>query len=284
MPTLPSASDIRDVVAKEDDFGHEMRVGHVIRSIGSIQMQHGGTYIDSITSKPRQFDYRCSFQKDAQVLSLPVECKNLSPLAPLVVCGTKRRQDESFHEFIKSHTAFVESGKAKVFRGSSSWTWRANGQDSIYPVDGFVGKSLVRIRPDKNSFMSAPDSDIYDKWAQALSSAVDLVKLAPYLSRDLGINKPAFCAILPVVVVPDKVLWKVAYDDDGRIIGEPQQITDCTLYVARKITTGWSPPEQTFTFSHIHFFTLSGFSSFLSKMSMNEHAWAALFSIKAVKL
>lgn len=282
MPTLPSAADIRSVVEKEDDFGHEMRVGHVIKNAGSIQVQHGGTYIDKITNKPRQFDYRCSLKKDAQVISLPVECKNLSPLAPLIVCGTKRQGDESFHEFIKSHFAFTPAGKGTIIpRGSDSRTFRAKEQDCFYPPNEFVGKSTIRIRPEKNSFISAPDLDVYDKWAQALSSAVDLVKQAPYWSRDLRLNRAAFCVILPVVVVPDKVLWKVAYDDVGKIIGEPQQVEDCTLYIARKIETGWS--DQTFTFSHIHFFTLSGFSLFLSKLSTSENAWASLFSIKAAK-
>lgn len=283
MPTSPSAADIRSVVEKEDDFGHEMRVGHVIRSVG-IEMQHAGTYIDAITSKPRQFDYRCSLQRDAQILSLSVECKNLSQLVPLAVCGARRRLDESFHEFIRSNTVFVERGKAKVLRGSSSGTWRANGHDSIYPVGGFVGKSLVRIKPDKNTFISVSDSDIYDKWAQALSSAVDLVKLAPWLSRNLGLNKPAFCAILPIVVVPDKTLWEVVYDDNGQITSAPKQVSDCTLYVARAIEVEWSSLGQTFSFSHIHFFTLTGFSSFLSKMTSNAQPWDALFTTNAVKL
>src|ERR1039458_7765445 len=98
MPISPS--DIKNVVLKEDDFGHEMRVGKVIRGVSNINAQHGGTYIDSVSGKPRQFDFRCSFQKDSAELNLAVECKNLNTSAPLVVRGTKRQKDEAFHDLI----------------------------------------------------------------------------------------------------------------------------------------------------------------------------------------
>src|SRR5713101_7395856 len=105
-----SPSDIRNVVAKEDDFGHEMRVGHVVRSVPAIAVQHGGTYTDPVSGKPRQFDYRCTLRKGAARLSLAVECKNLSPSSPLVVCGIKRREDEAFHDLIESRIGTFRGG------------------------------------------------------------------------------------------------------------------------------------------------------------------------------
>lgn len=62
---------IKDVIEAEDDFGHEMRVGNELsKAAESIptnvsprpsitMMKHGETYVDPLTGKDRQFDYRC---------------------------------------------------------------------------------------------------------------------------------------------------------------------------------------------------------------------------------
>jgi hypothetical protein len=93
-----------------------------------------------------------------------------------------------------------------------------------------------------------------------------------------------FTAILPVVVVPDDRLWKVLYDDNGNISTDPSHANECDLYVGREIEVGWPVPPQTFIFSHVHFFTLTGFGSFLSRMAVNEHAWVKLFTRQAFEV
>jgi len=280
-----SPSDIRNVVAKEDDFGHEMRVGHIIRSVPAILLQHGGTYTDPVTQKPRQFDYRCSLIKEATCLSLAVECKNLSPSVPLVVCGTKRRENEAFHDVIESRKGVFKRGSATVV-GSSSVTRRASGEDAFYPPGDFVGKSLVRIQADKTPIVRTPDSDVYDKWAQALSSAVGLVESACRFPK--GVSSPRFfTAVLPIVVVPDDLLWNAAYDDNGSISTDPAQVKGCELFVGREIEVGGekgTPWFHRFTLSHVHFFTLAGFSSFLSKVAVNEYVWTKLFTDKSFEI
>lgn len=274
-----SASDIKDVVLKEDDFGHEMRVGKVIRAISGIQIEHGGTYIDSVTGKPRQFDFRCSLRKDSAELHLAVECKNLNPSAPLVMCGTKRQNNEAFHDLIESRLGSASPGKKNVLyvSGTSSATFRASRDNAFYLPGKFVGKSLVRIKPapnssSGNSFVSVPDSDIYDKWSQALSSSVDLAELA--CDRAGHYRAPKFYTIvLPVVVVPDDSLWIVDYDDSGCVCKPPEQVNACELFVGReiKVTKEWFPHQ--FTLSHIHFFTIGGFASFLSDMAPDDNNW-----------
>src|SRR5881394_80928 len=126
MPISPS--DILNVVTREDDFGHEMRVGHAIRDCPAIRMQHGGTYTDSVTQKPRQFDYRCWLRKERTGLSLAVECKNLSPFVPLVVCGIERCEDEAFHDLIESRWGTFKR-RAATLLGPSSVTRRATRED-----------------------------------------------------------------------------------------------------------------------------------------------------------
>ena len=280
-----SHSDIRAVVTKEDDFGHELRVGHAIQNCPAIQLQHGGTYTDSVTQKPRQFDFRCWVRKERACLSLAVECKNLNPSVPLVVCGVGRRNDESFHDLIESRQGIFKRGPA-IMNGLSSITRRAKQNNAFYPSGGFVGKSLIRIQSDKNPMVKTQDSDVYDKWAQALSSSVELAVSACDFAKQNSVER-FFTAVLPVVVVPDDLLWKVIYDNNGSISNDPEHINECELYVAREIEVGGekgTPWYHCFTFSHVHFFTLTGFSSFLSKMSVNEHAWANLFTDSSIEL
>jgi hypothetical protein len=280
-----SPSDILSVVTREDDFGHEMRVGHAIRSCPAIQVQHGGTYTDTVTQKPRQFDYRCWLRKETAGLSLAVECKNLSPVVPLVVCGAARCEDEAFHDLIESRHGTFKRRSATIV-GRSSVTRRATQENSFYPPRSFVGKSLVRVQTDKHPMIRTQDSDVYDKWAQALSSAVELAQSACNSAKDLSLPR-FFTAVLPVVVVPDDLLWKVVNDDNGGVSTTPGQVKECELFVGREIEVGGekgTPLFHQFTFSHVHFFTLTGFGSFLSKMAVNEHAWANLLTDRSLEI
>src|SRR4051812_41240148 len=65
VPARPTANEIKHLMLDEDDFGHEMRVGAIFDSVNrenernlghSTRIEtpeHGGTYIDSHTEKPR---------------------------------------------------------------------------------------------------------------------------------------------------------------------------------------------------------------------------------------
>jgi len=277
MPITPS--DVRKVVTDEDDFGHEMRVGALLQITPAIEFEHGGTYKDEVTGKPRQFDFRCSLRKETALLSLAVECKNLSVEAPLVMSGTWRRKKEAFHDLIESRTGRFEMGST-ITVGLSSITRRSQSEDSFYPPKKFVGKSLLRIKTSKNVPVAVPDADIYDRWAQALASAIDLARGACDLSKKFQ-RAHVFCAVLPIVVVANGALWTVTYDEKGDILGDPTTVSNCELYVGRSITLGQKPIAHRFSFTHVHFFTLDGFDSFLSRMTMNEKAWAKLFNTEA---
>jgi len=273
-----SSSSIRDAISKEDDFGHEMRVGNVLRSCSGAVVEHGGTYTDSVTEKPRQFDYRAWLKKQQKRLSLAVECKNLSPTTPLVVCGTSRNENEAFHDLIESRQGtFSEDSLIKY--GLSSVTWRVKSANTFYSKGEFVGKSLLRVQADKTTTRSG-ESEIYDKWAQALSSAVELATAATSLAKHLS-TASVFSAVLPVVVIPNGILWKVTYDLDGTMVSDPECVDECAFFVGREIDIGGpkgTPFFQKFTFSHVHFFTLEGLDSFLSAMVRDDNTWDKLFA------
>ncbi len=267
-----SDSDILKIAATEDDFGHEMRVGAAIRAIPGFVVQHGGTYTDPVTGKPRQFDYRCWLTKGATILGLAVECKNLNPSYPLVICGTFREDVEAFHDLIVSvgGGATVQRGADTVV-GPRSMTYAAGSKQSFYRPGDFVGKSLLRLKPENSrspAAVAGPDSDIYENCAQALSSVLELVALA-----FRPVAETIFSAVLPVVVVSDKSLWKLVYGHDDKTPPKAERVDQCEFYLGRRIRK----KPDTFFVSHIHFFTISAFRSFLSNMAGYDGAWERLF-------
>jgi len=265
-------ADIRAVLLKENAYGHEMRVGHVIYGFTIFETEHGGTYDDDITGKPRQFDYRCHAVTMCPVTSqrrclwLAIECKNIAPAVPLIVCGCKRRSGEAFHNILGFN---AEKGTAS--------TRQLVGKDSIYEVGGFVGKSLVRIQSDKKPMVCSGDGDVYDKWAQAVSSAVfqaEVANLAAQKGKD-----SVESAILPLLVVPDGTLWRVCYDGNGEITDDPVIVDECQISIRRTIKLQYSRPKSSFLVSHVHIFTLSGLKQFLNSFR-GEAAWGKVFGVK----
>jgi hypothetical protein len=157
--------------------------------------------------------------------------------------------------------------------GEHSEVYRAKANQSFYRPGEFVGKSLLRLKPESPKSTKAvvgPDSDIYEKWAQAVSSAIDLVKGSFVPAQP---NHRKVSAVLPVVVVADGSLWRVAYGYNGKA-SSAEKVDQCAFYVGREVEN----VEDAFMFSHIHFFTLTAFSSFLSQMAINEVAWERLFN------
>ena len=260
-----------------------MRVGACLSDVKAFKYSHGGTYTDPVTNKPRQYDFRAAYEEENRRTILAIECKNLGNESPIVICGVDRQLSEAYHDFIDSRMGrFVERGKTSV--GASSTTYRASGDLSFYPAGKFVGKSLLRMKKDKR-LTCVPDSDVYDRWSQALASSYELTDLSCTAGHKLG-KQHFYSVILPVVVVPDGTLWQAAYDDQGNLSFDPCQKDGVEFYVDRLIRVSAYPEKDgvvahNFCFSHIHFLTLTGFKSFLSKLIINEHVKATLFNVHA---
>ena len=274
-----TATEIHKIVEDADDFGFEMRVGASMHAVAGLDVRHGGTYTDAVTEKPRQFDYRCSLAKGPTKLSLAVECKNIDPSYPVIICGTARREQEAFHDLILAGGIGSVGRRVTPVIGPYSKTLRTSGESGFYPKADFVGKSVLRLKPSNGRHPRpepAPDSDVHERWAQALASGVGLVQMACNF-RPTG--KYRWSAILPIVVLNDGSLWKIEYDKAGAIVSPPSQVDECDFYVARQITVACSVQKDShvFVFSHIHFLTLKGFISFLNRITSEKDACARLF-------
>jgi hypothetical protein len=227
------------------------------------QAQHGGTYKDPVTGKPRQFDYRCRISKKraeeqwSKYILMALECKNVDADSPVIICGRQRTSDESFHHIIE----ISEKPSIK----------RVSGARSIYVPNEFVGKSIVRIKTNSSGKLSASregESEIYDKWSQALTSSHDIASGS--MHGRVYIKLPPYCwaFVMPVVVLPDGALWKANYNQDGRLARDPTPVNQCTFYVEHKLLVGMDLVQ-----THIHFVTLKGLSDLLQEFLTSEAQW-----------
>lgn len=260
MKISPEA--IKDLAVESDDFGHEMRVGSVLNSMPRIgTVQHGGTYSDPATGLARQFDYRLRIETGNRAVVCAVECKNLGN-KPLVVCGAPRTREEAFHELI----AVLPPGQynSTFVDGWSSRAKRYFAGDSPYPVGSFVGKSSfrvgIRFRGQKNQELAIePDGDVYERWAQALSSCHDLCQIA---GNGAALKKKFACyyLALPVLAVPNDSLWVLEYDSSGTPKANPRQTDHCEYFVSRSISVmaGNKFHNHNLIVSHLHIATIAG--------------------------
>jgi hypothetical protein len=285
-----TAQDVRRVIESGDDFGHELRVRRVLRGHTQGQLRHGGTYLDPVTNKPRQYDLRWHlFHPAGFGVNLAVECKNSSADTPVVVSGLKRTNRESFHHLVESRMGgtFLVGKFRAVYDVRSMGVVRRRQVSELYPSESLVGKSIVRI--DRSEAGKAPntviryvalkDHEIYDRWSQALASAKDLVLEARHYADHYKLPH-LFTIVLPLVVLPNRALWSAEYNENGKLVDQPSEIDQCELFVAREIEVPAEfaqQPSSVFNFSHIHFFTINGFADFLLKVAGDEEWLNACF-------
>jgi hypothetical protein len=271
-PAKTKADAIAQAIATSDDFGHEMRVRAVLNK-HRAQVQHGWVYLDPIEGKPRLFDFRAKLYHPTQLrrLQFAVECKNISPDVPLVISGTARAQDEAFHDFI-------------AFNGEKNYAQvrvlRAKADQLKYPFGEFVGKSVLRLKPDKDGGLvqsSNHETEIYQRWVQALASADALCKAAAVQD---GRDTVFQTVVLPMVVVPDATLWTVNYDATGAVVGAPTPTEATTLFFNHEVVV--VPNNHWTNFGHVHFFTLTGFHQFLAEQTV-ARSWNDWFPTTAVQ-
>jgi hypothetical protein len=229
--------------------------------------EHGGTYDDPVTQKSRQFDVRATAVRRGFRVRLAVECKCIRD--PLVVSTIPRTDKESFHELIFSykHQNAIEDlasfGRAIRFKTG----------DSIYRGGAPVGKATLQVKKTPSGEFQSGDSEIFEKWAQAIASARDLVAAS---ERDWRLNETeiAFALVIPVLVLPAGTLWRAPHDERGMLSGEPKLVDECEIYISKSINTGKN--GISYTVSHLHVVTLPGLKVLLGMLTSPETISALL--------
>lgn len=253
-----TAADIESCLASQQgDFDLELFVYRSLQERG-ISAVHAGTYIDPVTNKPRQFDIRAGMRVETDCyISLAIECKSLTPDFPIVISRVPRPREESFHEVIKSW------GRISVGENFTH-VFRHNTRVLFYRPGDKVGKKTAQIRRESSGRgFRDDDTESYQKWSQALSSARDLVTNAAGAHSIQNAEK-LFTFVLPVLVISDRTLWVVDYAENGSREGSPMQVNETTLFVDRDYAMGHG---QTYHISHLHIYTRTGFTAFLTEIS-----------------
>ena len=168
--------DILDWLASSSNFAFELRCVKLLSDNG-LSCLHGGSYSDPVTKKTRQFDIRAHWSNVRNHARLAVECKNLDPTFPLLVQCVLRTPSEAFHEVVLSYDPSLNPETASQPRAfqKTCETIRLSHANSVYEEHVPVGKSCVQVGRSSDGSLSSNDSEVFDKWAQALASSQDLI-------------------------------------------------------------------------------------------------------------
>lgn len=281
FPKEIDANDIADYLASESDFAFEIRVVKELRRL-EFEVEHGGTYIDDVSGKPRQFDVRATLANDIRVIRLATECKNLKSTFPLLVSCLPRTPDEAFQDISLSVNTKVFTFPDSPQRDSSLRlpalepslkTLRIYGSNCLYHAEMPVGKVVAQIGRDTNGQFTVNDSEVYGKWSQALSSADDLVSMAGGAAEQTPANARLSC-VIPALVVPDNTLWMCGFDFDGNRVINPVQCDRIQLYVAKRpaCEERGLPHSigQPYTLSHLEIVTFTGLKDLVTALTAHR--------------
>ena len=173
----PRTKDLKDEPLTKDDillyakeqsgFTFEMEILRMVtESCGPEKTKWGGLYYDPNTKKQREFDIETekAFSRDQRV-KLAIECKHLSENCPLVIFCTHRTEKET----VMSRLKWIDHPRTPQY---SHYTLETGKSYEFYPTEKYVGRSLKQIGKDSQNGLKSikGDSEIYDKWSQALSS------------------------------------------------------------------------------------------------------------------
>jgi hypothetical protein len=277
-------ADLDEYLKSQSDFAFEISVLNRLVSHG-FECDHAGTYEDPITKKPRQFDLRAKRAFGPKLIRLAVECKNLRENYPLLISCVPRRDEESFHEVVYSvdpeRVSLTDSSgmSCRAFE-PQAMPVRISGQSSVYEPRQPVGKSCEQVGRNNDGLIGS-DSDVFNKWTQALSSAQDLVESA-YYDGETGREGVCLCVVVPVVVIPDGRLWVARYDLDGAVVGPPRQKSRCPFVIRRQYAVGGPIKRINYTISHVEFATMSGLDELIRELCGDDSKLDALFPVAEI--
>lgn len=253
-----TASDIEEFVENSTDFGFELRVMSELISM-EINCEHGGTYRDPVTGKPRQFDIRSFVNADRfSRVRMAIECKNLRENFPLVVLTVPRIDSEDYHCL-----GFSQKPSSQSLLKKHGRCLHMINNYSIYPVGEPVGKSCSQVgRVSHNDGLTGNDAEVYEKWYQAIHSAHDLVDRARLDWKDFTNFHECCTLVLPILVVPNDRLWTVHYSSSGQRIGTANKADRVSFYIDKSVAPSDKLAGMWYSLSHLEIFTENGLYAF----------------------
>jgi|GEM_PF-579700 len=271
-------SDILEYLKAYSDFSFELAVLKMLRESGLI-CEHGGLYEDAVTKKFREFDVRAITEIQRRRVRLAIECKNVRENFPILISCVPRHEQESYHQVaLVGEPDPSESFTASTFHQSRAKTISIRGEHSIYKQGEPVGKNTVQVGKVIDGTITSNDSELYEKWGQCLSSAVDLVDQAYWDGDDDDEKQETYQSmVIPFVVVPNERLWVVMYDEDGKRVSDPESSNRCSCFIHKNYEMGTKMAGTRMWLSHVEIVTIDGMQSFVQRYLGSEEAIGQLF-------
>jgi len=213
MPRLKkdaiSLADIDQFCAGYSDFAFELKVASKAEQNG-LQVTHGGTYNDPITSITREYDLRghrySETSKFRSQALLAIECKNLRANFPLLVHCVKRDSRRSYQNAVFTPSVMTQSQPATFSRNQQIVLRERNG---LYLTGEQVGLSVDQVgKAEHNNCFVNNDERSYSRILQAVNSSYDLISDAMVANKRFDVVS----LIFPVLVIPDDMLFVIDYD------------------------------------------------------------------------
>ncbi|MEX2411837.1 MAG: hypothetical protein WD607_10815 [Candidatus Paceibacterota bacterium] len=147
---------------------------------------------------------------------------------------------------------------------------------SFYKEGDFVGKSSDQIgRHDYTGEIIANDSQIYDKWAQAVNSVYDLLDRAYRQSTSTRIKYASFA--VPILVVPNNTLWQINYDENGNKVSSPTRIDRCPYFINKNYFVGAGVWGLEYFITHLEILTISGLKAYIKDFILDKNERLRIF-------
>lgn len=270
--------DIQSFIDSNSDFGLEIQVKKVISELGVTPL-HGGAYLDPLQDINREYDFRFTFKQGIRTLYVAVECKNISGYSPVLVSCLPRSANEAQSQFfvvtkdkrLNSKSSKRPGGNSYILAGEFHSLDIENSKR--YPIEQLCGKSVNQVTRKRDGTLSGKDSEIFDRWSQAISSLIDFSQESRTINLTTEYELHAF---LPIVVIPDERLWRIGYDSVGNIVQPLEQVDCISVYIDKsfgnfnsKRPVNLRAPTDV-RFSHIEFMTLTGFRDFMSTLQLSD--------------
>ena len=271
-----SKEDVDKYISISSDFAFELKAFNKLHELeskysGQCEYQHSGTYTDTITGRSREFDIRFSIQSSKYKVIFAIECKNIdSELRPLVAHCVKRTEKEAYHHAIENRYSTV-NGIQKM-RSTGYVRVSKLTENSIYghSSNRIVCKSLNQVwkkqenNKDVTGKVVANDGEIYDKWAQAVSSAHDILNQECYQLSKSDSDLDCQTVIIPILVVPDNSIYKVVFDETGNVKGDSEIVEYISYFLGTELkidTTrlkhNGEADQPSYTLSHLEVVSLN---------------------------
>jgi hypothetical protein len=207
-----------------------------------IVAEHAGSYVDPVTGRLRAYDVRAHWNDGIRTLRLAIECKSLEASAPLLIYATPRLPSEAYHSVMFR------------YRIGGSLFIDVDSRAGVYIVDQPVGRQPDQPMLDGNGNFKSNDTATFDKWMQAVSGCSDLVKAS--IHAPFSPSKGNVASVIPMLVVPEQMLWQVSYHADGTINQDAHMVDNTTLILRHTWTHPGLLGPVSYSISHLEIVTL----------------------------